>query len=81
MAAVVGVIVGPSSAARAGVGLVQVTDTGDRPADRLRSEAAETPIAGLRVHRHDGPRGVGEPLPERYPLTSVLSRGVGLSCG
>ena len=45
---------------------------GDRywrhPADRVRPETAERPVASLRVHRHHRPRGVGEPLPEAVPV-------------
>ena len=66
-AAVVGVAVGPSSAARGR----RRPCPGDRyrrhPAHRVRPETAEPPVASLRVHRHHRPRGVGESLHEAVP--------------
>ena len=71
-AVVVGVAVGPSSAARAGVGLAPVTDTGGTPPTgsgprpRSRRSRAFGSIVTIALDAS------ARPCTKRYPLTSVI---------
>ena len=70
-AAVVGVAVGPSSAARAG--LAQVTDTGGTPptgsGQRPRSRRSRRAFGSIVT---TALKASASPCPKRYPLTSVI---------